>query len=235
MLNWEFFLEAQKRGCYTQLWMEVTNILVLIFFIRRGTKHTIYLFVLSLVSLIQSLITQYDDLMSGNWIFGKNVTNITIYVYLMLEVILCLLFIRMNIKARRYKQLLLISSIIFPPIILCCLLFNPTSKHLLSTIENIEGFIIIIPCLYFFYEAVKEHSDGNIFTSPSFWAISGMLIAFTATTPLFLALSYLKQHNWILAKRLYIINNISYSILFIMFSIAIFNDKKRVEKIGLNI
>jgi hypothetical protein len=111
-MNWHLFLEGIRRGNYTVLLMEATNILVLVSYIKKKSKSTIYLFLLSLVSLIQA-----------------------------------------------------------------------------------------------------------------FWAISGMLLFFSLITPFFLLLDYLRRLNWFLSKELYAINNIAYSMMFILFTITILSRK----------
>jgi len=94
-------------------------------------------------------------------------------------------------------------------------------------IPAIEGFLVILACLYFFFELFTLQPNKNLIAESSFWAVSGMLVLFSIVTPVFILVNYLFQNNRPLFHTLYIINDISYSLLFITFIIAILYDKKQ--------
>jgi len=207
--------------------MEATNILALVAYARKRTENTIYLFLLALTSLIQTLFIQYVDLdlTLDSPVFNR-LTNISIYFYLAFEITFCLSFMRTCIRNEPVKGILSLSNIIFVIAIVYYLISYPTSRKIVSNLGIIEGFIIITPGLYYFYELFRHPSYKSILHNSEFWAITGMLFLFSLITPFFLALDHLKRDYPLLEKKLYIINNIAYSIMFTMFAIAILCSRK---------
>ena len=227
-MHWEHLLRLARDSYYSMFFMQfICLITISIYFIRpKVTKSLIYLAIISLASLIQALIEELNLLIDLKEIKDKNIEQKAMYIYLAVETLCCGLYIRENIRSSPGKKLIMRSAVLFSIYIIGFGLLNFTTKFLPAHIEVIEGLIIIAYCLYFFYELFTVKPDKILYREPSFWAISGMLILFSAITPLFLFFNYLRDSHSPLARSLYAINNISYSLLFMMFIIAIICDKK---------
>ncbi len=79
----------------------------------------------------------------------------------------------------------------------------------------IQGIVILIPTTLYLYQTFNQHPTDNLASDPVFWVIIGTLFLFSCTTPLFLLdiyFSNITKYN----TELYFINNVSYSIFFIM-------------------
>ena len=116
------------------------------------------------------------------------------------------------------KKILLAGIILFIPYTFYYWLSNPKATDFDSNILTTEGFLIILACVYFFYELLTGRPDKNLFTEPAFWSISGMLVLFTVITPVFLLVNYFIHNREALFYRLYIANNVCYSLLFATFA-----------------
>ena len=223
-MDYHFLLAGIRNGYYTVVLMECANILVIITYLKRKPRNTFYLFLLSLVSLIQSLVNQCADLI-GYVSPGNILTNSSIYLYTLCEITLSLAYIQIFIPKKGIKKGMLASWIIFTSVTLYNFICHLDSRKIVSYIGIAEGIIIIIACLCFFYKLFKTPAIKNVSKASEIWAIAGIFLLFSLITPFFLMLDYLKNHNWLLAKKLYIINNISYCLMFIAFTIAIRHDR----------
>jgi len=231
-MHWEHLLRQARDSFYSIFFMQLVCLLTIsIYFIKdKASKSLIYLAIISFASITQVFIEEFDQLIDLKKIMDLKIDQKAMYIYLVVEIFCCGLYIRENIRSTLSKKLILGSAVVFGLYTISFGLLNFASKFLPSHIEIIEGLIIITYCLYFFYELFTKQPNKTLHTDPSFWAISGMLILFSATTPLFLFFNYLRAIHNPLAKSLYAINNISYSLLFTTFIIAILCDKKSSAK-----
>jgi hypothetical protein len=184
---------------------------------------------LAMASLIQNLISQYDILKWHKSILGKFATTHSIYFYLIVESICCLLFLRASIKSILVKKILLAVSIVFSVYCIIYWFSYYTSWQYLPIIQNIEGFLIIGTCLYYFYELFAQTNEKKPSSDSTFWAASGIMALFSIITPLFLFLPYLKPRYNNLADNLFVINNIAYTLLFLLFTLIIFLNSKKAN------
>src|SRR5439155_20436052 len=102
---------------------------------------------------------------------------------------------RENIQFRQAKKLILFSAIIFDIYTLSFrLAYSSKTAFVPSHIEMLEGTLIIMYCLYYFYEHFTTEPHKTLVNEPAVWAISGMLILFSTITPLFLFFNYLRNN-----------------------------------------
>ena len=187
-----------------------------------------YLVLIALASLIQGFAISYDDLNKSQTVLGKNVEQTSVYLYLVIELTCCLLFITTYLRTGKIKKILLPLNALFAvyAITYCSLHVNQRSYPWYITIT--ESALIISGALYFFYELFHYKPHLHLVIEPSFWAISGMLVMYSAVIPLFLVFDSMRKSSPALTDKLYAINNVFYSLLFITFIIAILLDKKPV-------
>ena len=139
-------------------------------------------------------------------------------VFTTLELACFLLFIKQIIKNKlvKYLPLLFILFSIFN-IVDYFLLRNDATFN--SIASGVESILIIIFCLYYFYEQLREANTLLIYTTHHFWIIIGFLIFFSGTFFL-----YLYSENFLKVKvfrdQYVIINSVFYLLKNILFSIA---------------
>jgi len=195
----------------------------------------IYLVLIAFASLVQGFLVTYDELYLKHSVLGKNIEQISIYIYLIVEATCSLLFIRSYLRSRQTRRILALVNILF---VICVIAYWQTHASIKVYpwfITNSEGFLIIAGALCFFYELFNYKPYLNLIREPSFWAISGMLVVYSAITPLFLVFNYLRKSDPALTSKLYIINHTSYCLLFITFVTAIVLDKNGYPKTINNI
>lgn len=208
--------------------MEFVCILVITLYLKkvRKGKPLAYLPILAAASIVQVVIAHYDILRNHTLPFGEFIKNHSIYLYLIFESTCCLLFLRSAISSSLLKKIILVCNIVFVIYALCYWALNYAMWRTLPFIQNIEGFLIIIFCIFYFYELFTLTPHKSLLTKPDFWAISGMLALFSTITPLFLFLSYLTKNSKLIADQLFLINNFAYILFFLTFLLAIVVDAK---------
>lgn len=210
-------------------------VIILYFFIKPKTKSLTFLVIIAIASFIESLTADFSDLIQKPIFIA--IGAITIGGYLFIEIIYFLFFIKEHIQSRLAKKIISNTPFVFIgyTIILVISAFltrhSTTALHAkvttcLSNVFSIESFLIIMSCLYFFYELFIHNPIKENLSLPAIWAISGMLILSGTIIPFFLFAIYLAKNNQLMMHRLWAINYIAYSLLFITFIMAMLSDKK---------
>ena len=229
-MDWNHLLQKASGSFYTEFFMEFISLLVIIsFFIKKDKSQPLtYLFILSLTSLLQSLIMQYAEL-KYSALIREYITLYSLYIYLIIELTCSLLFISAQSRSVVAKKIITISIILFTLYTILYSGIHSSSHNFHIQLPLIEGLLVIISALYFFYELFTLKPDKNLFATPAFWSISGMLFLFTVISPIFLLINYFRTNSRSLYFILYTINNVAYSLLFTTFLIAIILDQKSVK------
>ncbi len=237
-MHWEYFLSKERDGFYTQFLMHLLSLVaIILFFIKKTkTKSLLYLVIIAIASFTESLTGDLSNLTQKPLFIG--IAAIVALIYLFIEIIYCVMFIKSHIQSRLAKKIISAGPILLIAyaIILLATLFltrhsatilNTKAKTLFPYIYIIEGFLIVIPCLYFFYELFILDPINEQIKLPAVWAISGMLILSGTIAPLFLFVVYLYKTDPSMMHKLWAINYIAYCLLFITFIMAIRSDKKQ--------
>jgi len=229
-MNWEHLFSHAKKTFYTEFIMGLAAIIFIILYFLKGRKNKIsfYLVGLAMASLIQNLIAQYDIFKWNKSILVKFANTHALYFYLIAESACCLLFLSASIKSILVKKIFLTGNIIFAVYCGIYWFLYYDSWPYLPIIQNIEGFLIIGACLYYFYESFTQAPSSTVSSDSTFWTASGIMALFSVITPLFLFLPYLKQRDQHLIDNLFTINNLAYSLLFFLFTLIMFLDSKKM-------
>ena len=232
MLSWDFLLNKLAVSFYTELFMQFTGLLVVFTYLTgdKKTKPMGYLALLAIASVGQSWITDYAILSIRNSSAGRTIERISIDIYLVIEVTCCLSFIRFHLQSMKHKKILLFVNVLFTTCVIIHRSLNPYPTIDNWHIMTLENILIIFGTFFYFFDLFNYDYKMGLARTPSLCAISGMAILFCATTPFFLFFDYLRKNHSQFANSLYAINNISYSLLFITFIIAILFDKRQLSK-----
>jgi hypothetical protein len=228
LMNWEHLIERAVLVSYTNLAAALTSLLVLVFYFSSGPKSRPvgFLALMAGAYLLQTLLVEWLASLSVKTVLSRRVAHDSLYVYLLVELVCCLLFIRWFTRSAVAKKVFIAGILLFIPYTFYYWLSNPQATDFSSNILTVEGFLIILACVYFFFELLTGRPDQNLFTEPAFWSISGMLVLFTVITPVFLLVNYFIHNREALFYRLYMANNLCYSLLFLTFSLTIYKGKK---------
>jgi hypothetical protein len=203
--------------------MLFASMLVIVFYLAKGRKNNAsrWLAILATASCLQTLFSLFTILTLHKPVFGRYTNNYIVCFYLVLEAICSLIFIRVSIVSPTAKKLLFVTAALF--VTYCAALwmvYNDTLKFIPNA-KIVESIVLVVACLYYFYELFTQVPDKNLSTDPGFWSISGILILSGTDIPLFLFLNSIFPRFKPISDNLYAINYVSYTLLFAMFLISI--------------
>lgn len=227
-MNWSLLFEKQAEIFYTEFLEGLAGLLVIaLYFSKKNRpKPFRYLVIYVITALLQSLVIQYKRSQPVPTPLDLRIAHDSLYAYLIVELTCCLLFIKSYLQSKVVKKLILPAIIFFAVFTMYYWFGKPSFANFYSEVPTVEGFLVIIPAAYFFYELLTGKPDKDLFTEPAFWSISGILVLFTVITPVFLLLNYFIQNKNALFFKLYITNTLAYTLLFITFAIAIISSRK---------
>lgn len=139
--------------------------------------------------------------------------------FTILEYILFSTVIYSYLKKNIFKKIILAISPLFLAFSVI-LLIQANTSNIDSTTITVENIIIIIFCLFFFFEEISEPRVTFIYSINKFWVIAGILIYSTGTFFLFMFSENLSDDEWdkwsIINYVFTILKNSSFSIAVIM-------------------
>jgi hypothetical protein len=149
--------------------------------IFRGADAPRYLKTFSLFLLI-NLVTEtisavQDAYVINNLVFVNLVTvfESTFYIY----------FVREMIKSPLVKKILLYCLIIYPAIFLVNTLLIQGSVVFHSMTYALGCLLIVLSCVYYFWELFQLTDSVNLSRQPAFWISSGLLFYYACTFPFY--------------------------------------------------
>lgn len=128
-------------------------------------------------------------------------------------------FLLLTYKEKSYKWLLILCTILFYMVMLYSIVHEPNGEFDNLT-SSIAGLLVIIFCILFFYEQLQDTKTNFIYSSKSFWIVSGCLIYTSTTLFLFVSVGLFKLSNnqeesvWMLNNFINVIKNILFGIAF---------------------
>ncbi|MHA4809297.1 hypothetical protein ACX0G9_14390 [Flavitalea flava] len=144
------------------------------------------------------------------------------YIYgsfTILEYTLFALFFYSSFSEKILKYILILGSLIF--YIMAILNFSGRkTENFDSLTASLESILIIVYCIFFLYEQIKDPAVFYIYYSKKFWIIIAFLIYFSSTLFLFLyAATFTKQEHsnyWSINNIFNILKNAFFTISFAM-------------------
>jgi len=151
---------------------------------------------------------------------GKKPSENLMNAFMALEFVFLYLFLIRSIRSRLFRIALKTAMIIFPAAILYSLAFTSPLDYPFTRLTMIKTYLIVIPCLFYFYEFFIAPAAVDLFKEPRLWMISGILFLFMLLSPVFLqgpGTSIALYET----PGVYALMRIGYSILFIFFITAL--------------
>jgi len=88
-------------------------------------------------------------------------------------------------------------------------------RHFSFIVSSTEMGLLLIPCLIYLYELLKEKTEENLFQKPSFWIVSGLFIYSVIIIPFSLVADKFVKTNDRIIKIGFTMHLISFSLLFL--------------------
>lgn len=95
-------------------------------------------------------------------------------IFMAVEFILFYLFLTGSIRARLFRFILKAVMILFPAAILYFQAFSPSLYRPVFRFSMTETYLIVIPCLFYYYELFMTETAVNLFNESRLWAVSGI-------------------------------------------------------------
>ncbi len=163
----------------------LSAILPIVFFLafyKRNKKGELW------VIFTYTITSFATDLSYKRLVHNLNVPPLYIYTFFsLLEYSLFALFLYKSYKQRSFKNILLLLSLIFYAVALVNLFHNNSdSQSFDSPSASLESILIIVYCIFFLFEQVKDPNIFYIYYIKKFWVVLALLIYFASTLFLFL-------------------------------------------------
>lgn len=184
--------------------------------IFRGAGTAKYLKVFSfflLINLVTDTISAIQDAyVINNLVFVNLVTvfDFAFYCY----------FIREIIRSPLVKKILLYCLIIYPAVFLANTLLIQGSVVFHSMTYALGSLLIIVSCIYYFWELFQQTYSVNLGRQPAFWICSGLLFYYACTFPFYVTTNLVSALPKVILKNLLLIFVLLNILLYLSFTIA---------------
>ena len=184
--------------------------------IFRGVGTAKYLKVFSfflLINLVTDTISAIQDAyVINNLVFVNLVTvfDFAFYCY----------FVREIIRSPLVKKILLYCLIIYPAVFLANTLLIQGSVVFHSMTYALGSLLIIVSCIYYFWELFQQTYSVNLGRQPAFWICSGLLFYYACTFPFYVTTNLVSALPKVILKNLLLIFVLLNILLYLSFTIA---------------
>lgn len=221
-MTWQRILQYYSITYYTEVAAIVAAMLFLVLGLIYYKKMVGLKLLLpySFFSFSQSLFGMYLALSEPNEKVYENKIFESVNIFLLIEFLIFFTILSKVIRSGPMRKLMLASSALFLAFVGYSWGYLGTISKSPQMIEDLEAFLLIIPCLHYYYNLVRNQPREPFYHAPTFWIITGICFYFSCTAPLFLFFDYLWNYQPSLFSDIYPINHIAYTVLFVCFIIG---------------
>lgn len=126
--------------------------------------------------------------------------------FTVMEYTLVSLFLYFSFKSKRIKQIIVGAAPVFILLVLYYLFNKNKSNNFDAIPASLESILIIVFCVCFFFEQIRDMEVSFVYSSKTFWIVVAILIYMSATFFLFISTQYFTQEE---RKAYWFINYIS--------------------------
>lgn len=141
-------------------------------------------------------------------------------LFTLIEYTLFSVFLYLNFKSKTIKWLILSTLPLFFILVVYSIANRDQAKNFDAIPASLESILIIIFCVCFFFEQIRDMEISFIYASKTFWIIVAILVYMSATFFLFVSAEFLTQQEraayWFINLISNLIKNILLTIAFIM-------------------
>jgi hypothetical protein len=114
----------------------------------------------------------------------------------------------------------LVFLILYPVLFLMNFLLVQHSSEFQSMTYALGCLLIVICCIYYFWELFQQKASVQLTRQPAFWICSGLLFYYACTFPLLGLINFVGSFPKIIIQNLFQILNILNVFLYLSFTIA---------------
>ena len=184
-----------------------------IFWGQRNPRYLKTFSFFLLVNLITETISAVQDAYVINNLLFVNLVTVfdsTFYIY----------FVRDIIRSTLVKKILLYCLIIYPAIFLVNTLLIQGSVVFHSMTYALGCLLIVLSCVYYFWELFQQPDSMNLSRQPVFWICSGLLFYYACTFPFYGTTNLVSALPKVILKNLLLIFVLLNILQYLSFTIA---------------
>lgn len=210
----------------TQLFLIVSGLCAVIVGIikknrNKEMRYIIYYPAASVIETITAPIINYES----PKLKSMGVADMSTNIFLLIEFVIIYHYFLQILKSKSKKKNLWVISVSYTLGIaflwVCKKTFNNNPEILFVP----QAICILYPTFCYFFESLKNPSRIELISEPSFWVISGLMLYFGCTLPLFLLNDFIDFSKGF-EKSIFSINFLCYGLLFILITKAYLCKKK---------
>jgi hypothetical protein len=166
-----------------------------------------------LINVVTDTVSAIQDTyVINNMVFVNLVTvfDVIFYVY----------FVREIIRRPLVKKILLYCLIIYPAIFLVNTLLIQGSVVFHSMTYALGCLLIVVSCVYYFWELFQQNYSVNLSRQPAFWISCGLLFYYACTFPFYGTTNLVRALPDVILRNLLVIFILLNILLYLSFTIA---------------
>ncbi len=162
------------------------------------------------LALMEDISTLFALPVTPDWGFRVFLAIILTFGFLLLDFVVCNLFILRYIASKLRRRIIRISSLLFFGVLIVEITAtHPKSEAIFFMTDCV---FLVLPCLFYFYELFSKVNLRPLKDQPPFWVITGILFLHACDIPLFLTVPFLENYQ----GAAYTLNYILFSIFFVL-------------------
>jgi len=192
---------------------EILPIIFYLIFLKRNRGEGLWvIFLYCLLSVVtENMSVLLKDKVSSFYIFSSfTVIEYSLFAY----------FFYSSFKGKSFRYIPLIGTIVFYLIAIFNFITSKKVESFDSLTASVEAILIIIYCILFLYEHIKDSSVIYVYSIKKFWVVIAFFIYFSSTLFLFIyaATFTIQEHKnyWAINNFFEILKDILFCISFIM-------------------
>lgn len=161
---------------------------------HRRHKQLFLIQIYITASLVVDLLSSLTELVFLDSKIWREIDCVSLNLFSILEITIIYLYIIKTIGRKLFRTGMKILYMIY--ICFCIIIWLSFPKALISNTPHLyalEGIIITVFCLLYFYELMHLPPKEEIWNKPDFWVISGLLFYFSITCPFYMLLNGLNS------------------------------------------
>lgn len=156
----------------------------------------------------------------GNYLVNRNIETYILYnIFGVVEFAFFLFILSKIIQNKVMRRIISITLILNALISLGNLLLFQTDSYA-SISYSVGSLLVVIFCIYYFFELFRYPKFVNLVKEPSFWICSGLLFYFCCSFPLLGLTTFLESIPEVLLNHFFILLNVLNISLYSLFIIA---------------
>jgi hypothetical protein len=194
---------------------------LIISIVKRNNANDLKLFKFFFLGYIINLVTILFDLVYGYKPLRSFLFYYPDFLDTILEFAVFFFFIKKIIGSDKIRKALsplwpMFSSYALIYFLYYIIIHGQIDQHFLQNIFTVQATLLIISCLFYFFDLFKRPPVLDLLILPSFWVVTGLAFFMICTLPFTIFGNYLVKVNNELYVQLFGIFEIFYCLLFIM-------------------